>query len=92
VRVTDVNEAPVAAAFATTGDKDTVISGALTALDPDWDTLTFTEVAGTANGTLIINANGSFLFTPDADYSGTDSLLSGRATARCPTRPRRPSR
>ncbi|MDG1372097.1 MAG: Ig-like domain-containing protein [Paracoccaceae bacterium] len=74
MRVTDVNEAPVAAAFATTGDKDTVISGALTALDPDGDTLTFTEVAGPANGTLIINANGSFQFTPVADFTGTDSF------------------
>ena len=74
MRVTDVNEAPVAAAFATTGDKDTVISGALTASDPDGDTLTFTEVAGPANGTLIINANGSFQFTPVADFTGTDSF------------------
>ena len=74
MRVIDVNEAPVAAAFATTGDKDTVISGALTALDPDGDTLTFTEVAGPANGKLIINANGSFQFTPVADFTVTDSF------------------
>jgi len=94
ITITDVNEAPVANAAAASGDIDTVILGALTASDPDGDTLTFTEVSGPANGALMINVNGSFLFTPDADYSGTDSLLSGRATERCPTRtrPRRPSR
>ncbi len=92
ITITDVNEAPVANAAAASGDIDTVILGALTASDPDGDTLTFTEASGPANGALMINVNGSFLFTPDADYSGTDSLLSGQATERCPTRPRRPSR
>ena len=27
-----------------------------------------------SNGTLVLNANGSFSYTPDANYTGGDSL------------------
>lgn len=89
VGVTDVNEAPVAASISAAGDEDTVISGALRATDTDCDVLNFSVVSGPSNGSVMVGANGSFQFTPVADFNGTDSftfrasdgVLSATATA-----------
>ncbi len=43
--------------------------------DADGDSLTVTLVTGPAHGTLLVNADGSFEYTPQADYSGTDSFV-----------------
>lgn len=42
--------------------------------DPDNDTLTALKVSDPAHGTLTLNANGSFTYTPTAGYSGADSF------------------
>ena len=42
--------------------------------DSDGDTLTVTLVTGPAHGTLELNADGSFKYTPDADFYGTDTF------------------
>ena len=43
-------------------------------VDLDGDPLTATLVSGPAHGTLTFNPDGSFLYTPDANYSGPDSF------------------
>ena len=43
-------------------------------VDPDGDPLTATLATGPAHGTLTFNPDGSFVYTPDADYSGPDSF------------------
>ena len=75
------NVAPVAADDAITGDEDTVISGDVLAdngagvdSDADGDALTVSLVSDVANGTLLLNGDGTFDYTPDADFSGTDSF------------------
>ncbi|MGH6927667.1 MAG: tandem-95 repeat protein, partial [Dongiaceae bacterium] len=42
--------------------------------DPNGDPLTVSVVGDVSNGTLVLNANGSFTYTPDADFSGKDSF------------------
>ena len=42
--------------------------------DPDADPLTASLVSGTTSGALMLNANGSFTYTPDAGFVGTDSF------------------
>ncbi len=42
--------------------------------DVDGDSLDVTLVTGPAHGTLLIDADGAFQYTPDADYEGTDSF------------------
>jgi Ca2+-binding RTX toxin-like protein len=42
--------------------------------DEDGDALTAILVAGPTNGTLTLNADGSFVYTPNADYHGSDSF------------------
>lgn len=66
--------------------------------DPDLsDTRTAVPVSGPANGALTLNADGSFLYKPNPNFSGTDSFryqakdaagtLSNEATATITVRP-----
>jgi len=77
--VSPVGDAPVAAndAFATDEDTPLIVAppGVLANdTDPDGDPLTAVLVTGVSDGTLVFNADGSFTYTPDADFSGTDSF------------------
>ena len=45
----------------------------VSASDPDGDALTYTA-SGAAHGTVTGGANGSFTYTPAADYNGSDSF------------------
>jgi VCBS repeat-containing protein len=42
--------------------------------DPDGDALFAQQVSGPAHGTLTLNANGSFTYTPAPGYSGSDGF------------------
>ena len=42
--------------------------------DPDDDALTAVLQTDVSNGTLTLNPNGSFTYTPDPDYTGPDSF------------------
>ena len=82
--VNAVNDDPIArndSGFATA--EDTELTGNVLAdngngadSDGDGDTLTVntTPVSNVAHGTLVLNANGSFSYTPHANYNGTDSF------------------
>jgi VCBS repeat-containing protein len=79
IAVDAVNDRPVAAADSYSTDEDTPLTvGApgILANDSDVDstTLTAVRVAGPAHGTLILNADGSFTYTPKANYSGVDKF------------------
>ncbi|WP_178130441.1 Ig-like domain-containing protein [Reyranella sp. CPCC 100927] len=74
VTVTPVNDAPVATAPPVTTPEDTPVSGAVTATDVDGDTLTFSLDSGPAQGTVIVNADGTYTYTPNANYNGADSF------------------
>lgn len=50
---------------------DTVASGDW---DAEWDPLTFSLGQNTANGSVSINLDGSFTYTPHAGFVGTDSF------------------
>ncbi len=43
--------------------------------DPQNDGVTFTLVSGPSNGTLTLNTDGSFTYTPNGDYTGPDQFL-----------------
>ncbi|MBA7598743.1 MAG: tandem-95 repeat protein [Calditrichaeota bacterium] len=79
VTVGQVNDPPVAVddAYSVNEDTDLVI-GAPGVLDNDSDIeddpLTAVLVAGPSNGSLTLNTDGSFTYTPDAGYNGTDTF------------------
>jgi VCBS repeat-containing protein len=79
ITVNPVNDAPVAVGDAYTTDEDTVLTvpapGALgNDTDADGDPLTAALDTAPANGSLTLNADGSFSYTPDANFHGGDSF------------------
>src|SRR5262249_42227890 len=76
ISVTSVNDAPVAQNDTVATSEDTPVSGNVLANDNDvdGDALNAVLVGGTAHGALILNPDGSFTYTPNADYNGPDSF------------------
>jgi VCBS repeat-containing protein len=79
ITVTPVNDAPVAVDDEyTVAEKDTltiVAPGVLANdVDVDGDALTAILVDDVSDGTLTLNADGSFTYTPDEYFNGTDSF------------------
>jgi VCBS repeat-containing protein len=76
---TTVNSAPVAANDAYATSEDTTLTVAAPGVlsndtDANSDNLTATKVSNPAHGTLTLNANGSFTYTPATSYNGTDTF------------------
>jgi VCBS repeat-containing protein len=78
--ITAVNDAPVASgdSYTATKNKDLIVAAAQGVLANDSDvdsiTLTATKVAGPSHGTVTLNTNGSFTYTPTQGYVGADSF------------------
>src|SRR5206468_1110337 len=79
--ITAVNDAPLAKIGSATRTEDTALtvdaaSGLLAqATDIDGDPLTAVLVSGPSHGTLGLNSDGSFSYTPAANYNGSDSFV-----------------
>lgn len=73
--VTPVNDAPVASDFTVNATEDQVLNGTLpAATDVDGDSVAYALATGAANGAVVVNANGTFIYTPNANFFGTDSF------------------
>ena len=68
------NLEPVAQDGSAVGDEDTQLTGTVSASDPENDSLVFSVVNGPANGTVVLNQDGSYTFTPSANFNGVDSF------------------
>ena len=75
VTVGSVNDAPNAVNDSATTNEDSPVTINVRAndSDPDGDALTITSVSNPPNGTAAIQS-GSVLYTPDPDFSGSDSF------------------
>ncbi|MDE2593980.1 MAG: tandem-95 repeat protein, partial [Burkholderiales bacterium] len=86
VQVTPVNDVPVigdpadptfvpsTGSYAVTTNEDKPVSGHVTATDADGDTLTFAKGSDPAHGSVTVNADGTWTYTPAKDYNGSDSF------------------
>src|SRR6185503_13917589 len=77
--VGEVNDAPVAVSDSYSTPEDTVLTVSGPGLlandsDVDGDTLSSILVSGPTHGTLTLNSNGSFTYTPALNYNGPDSF------------------
>jgi gliding motility-associated-like protein len=74
LNISVVNDAPTGSGDTQTTNEDTPVSGAVTGADIDGDQLTFTKATDPANGTVVVNADGTYTYTPNANYHGTDNF------------------
>ena len=79
ITVTALNVAPVATDDAYTTITDTTLDVTAPGVlandtDTDGDTLTAALVSGPSNGTLTLNGDGSFSYTPNAGFTGGESF------------------
>ncbi|MBN1485580.1 MAG: cadherin-like domain-containing protein, partial [Chloroflexia bacterium] len=79
ITVTGVNDAPLAYSDAYTAYMDTPLMVAAPGVlanddDAEGDTLQALWDSGPANGELVLNADGSFVYTPTAGFYGLDSF------------------
>lgn len=72
--VEPVNDVPVAPPQSVTTAEDAALSGQVAASDADGDVLSFLLVDGPAHGSLVLAADGSYVFTPARDWNGEDSF------------------
>jgi uncharacterized repeat protein (TIGR01451 family) len=77
--ISPVNDPPVANADSYTTDEDTTLVVAAPGVlgndtDVDSPSLTAHWINGPANGSLTLNTDGSFTYTPGLDFYGTDSF------------------
>ena len=78
ITVNPVNDVPVAQDFSYSTDEDTVLNvgapGVLTYDTIDQDPLIAVKVSDPLYGTLALNPDGSFTYTPNSDFYGVDSF------------------
>jgi len=79
VIINPINDPPVAADDAYATDEDVPLNVAAPGVlsndtDPDGDPLTAVVNTLPGNGTLTLNSDGSFVYTPNADFNGADSF------------------
>ncbi len=80
ITVNAVNDAPLVDNEIITTNEDTAVTGDLTDagdFDPDGTTLiaNTTPVDGPNHGTIVINTNGTYTYTPTANFNGTDTVI-----------------
>ncbi|MBB4862598.1 VCBS repeat-containing protein [Pseudomonas nitritireducens] len=75
VGIAPVNDAPVFdPAKNTTTAEDTPLVSRVSATDVDGDSLTYVLKTAPTQGTIVLNADGSYTYTPSKDYNGGDSF------------------
>lgn len=68
----DENQAPTASKLSIMTETDTSVMDQLPANDPDGDTLTFSIIDDPQSGTVDLNSDGSFTYTPASEFTGSD--------------------
>ena len=79
ITVDPVNDAPTAAGDAYSTDEDTALNVAAPGVlandsDVDGGSINAVKVSDPAHGSVTLNGNGSFTYTPAANYNGADSF------------------
>lgn len=80
ITVNPVNDGPAAQDDEYTIDEDTVLSVPAAGVmendsDVDGPSLNVSLLSDVSNGTLVLNPDGSFEYTPDANFNGVDSFI-----------------
>ena len=84
LKVQPINDIPIANAATLSTQEDTPLNGQATGSDFETPAgeLVFNLVSGPAVGSLVFNANGSFLYTPTANFDGAVTFTYGHRLRR----------
>jgi VCBS repeat-containing protein len=75
ITVGPVNDAPSSSNGSGSTSEDTALSSSLPAAnDADGDSVSYALGTQASHGTVVVNADGTFTYTPNADYNGSDSF------------------
>jgi len=74
IQVAAINDAPVLNSAIYTVSEDQLLQNRLTAVDIEGDSLTFSVVSTTSNGSLELSEDGVFSYSPAANFFGEDSF------------------
>ncbi|WP_295534526.1 tandem-95 repeat protein, partial [uncultured Pseudacidovorax sp.] len=72
ITVTPVNDVPVMADVAAGTDEDQALAGRIVATDVDGDALRYAKASDPQHGRAVVAPDGSFVYTPEADFHGSD--------------------
>ena len=75
VRRTLFNQAPNVSPVQLTTTSEGLTTGDLGVIDPEGDTVSVEVVEGPQFGTVAVTADGEYLYTPGADYAGSDTFV-----------------
>ena len=75
ISVTPVNDPPVASNQLVTTGEGTSVAITLSGSDVDGDSLTYSVVRGTSNGSFLFGAGPNLTYTPPVNYFGLDSFI-----------------
>lgn len=75
VEVIPVNDPPEAADRQASVIEDGNVSGFVTGTDIDGDVLSYSIETAAQNGSVVLLATGAYSYTPNPDFSGTDSFV-----------------
>ncbi|MGJ7546635.1 tandem-95 repeat protein [Variovorax sp. LT1R16] len=65
---------PATGDYGHTTAEDKPVSGRVTGSDADGDALSYTKGNDPANGTVVVNEDGSYTYTPNSNFNGTDEF------------------
>ncbi|WP_142347250.1 Ig-like domain-containing protein, partial [Priestia megaterium] len=74
VTVTPVNDVPVVPNYEFIINEDTTLNSQVVATDVDGRPLTYGLLTGPVNGTVVVNPDGTYTYTPNENYNGIDSF------------------
>ena len=77
VTVAPGNDAPAFSSITSSTDSDGKVTGTITFIDGDNDTLTYTGSVTTTKGTAVVNADGTFTYTPTDIARNAADITSG---------------
>ena len=69
-----VNTPPTVGNYTVTTGYNTPATGTVAGTDANGDALSYTKASNPTNGTVTVNADGTWTYTPNTDYSGSDSF------------------
>lgn len=75
VRRTFFNQAPTVSPIQLTGQGEGPITGTLGAADPEGDAMVYSITRAPRYGSAVVNADGSYTYTPGPGFTGSDSFI-----------------